>query len=222
MGPGSCYADSHSRLVELAAKADDDLRIEATPDWPLIDLLRHLTGVAADVVTGNVSKYAQPGWTARQVAERAHLDRHAVLAEWELAAAELSKMLDDPSLDAFFRTAPLVDLTLHRQDIAEALEIDAALTDAEREILWPRRRELLTAQIEGLGLPHIRLRTLDGDTWESGGAPTCEVVAGDHELWRSLNGRRSLSAVESFQWIGGTIAPYAEVWPGLAFTWPAN
>lgn len=179
MATGDCYTESKAALVAAVASSSDDLPVPATPGWNVIDLLRHLSGVACDVVSGDVALYAQPEWTDEQVASRSAMTRVEVLDEWDSVTASMVESLNDPEaagLDDFLATAPLVDLVLHRQDLAAAADTDPTLLDSERAILWPRRVGILGAQIDGAGLSHVTLST-PTDSWTTGPDATVKVSA---------------------------------------------
>ncbi len=138
MKTGTCYAESRSALIKLVGSMDDDLPVAATPGWTVLDLLRHLSGVACDVVAGDVALYAQPEWTSEQVSSRSTMTRPEVLAEWDQITPPMVDVLNDPvsaGLDDFLSTAPLVDLVLHRQDLAAAANTETTPLVAERAIL---------------------------------------------------------------------------------------
>lgn len=216
------YRATQQRFVELAADLDDDVRIPATPAWNVRELLAHVTGVAADVASGNVLEYAQEGWTQAQVESRAGLDRTAILAEWESVTPTLTAVLDDPAafgLDPMYAGAPLADLIIHRQDLREAGGLDPAIAEDELGETWPRRLDILDAQLAMESLPAIRLRDLDGNVWEQGeGEPAATVTADLHELWLSMQGRRTKADVLAYEWEGDP-EPYLGIWPGLVFAW---
>jgi hypothetical protein len=83
---GTAYLHTRDRFVDVVRTTDLDVPIPATPGWNVGDLLRHVVGVASDVVAGDTDQYAQPEWTARQVEARAAERLYQLVEEWDGAA----------------------------------------------------------------------------------------------------------------------------------------
>ena len=116
MDAGDAYVGARARIIDLVPAGDPDTPVPATPGWDVGDLLRHLVGVAADVVAGDLDEYAQPRWTDRQVQARAHRSVDDLLAEWHELAPDMAAIVRDPAShgrDAMFGRAPLVDIVVH-------------------------------------------------------------------------------------------------------------
>ncbi|MCB9373837.1 MAG: maleylpyruvate isomerase family mycothiol-dependent enzyme [Microthrixaceae bacterium] len=219
-------SDAYSRAVErtsrLLARIDERTAVPATPGWLARDVLAHLVGVADDVLAGNVQQYAQDQWTEAQVAARRDRSVDDLLSDWESLVEPLVAVLRDPvarGLDASFASLPVIDLLAHEHDLREAVG-EVGFADAT---VWTavesRRREVLALQHAMALLPPLEVRTDDGDRWTFGEGPGgATVTAPRYELWRSLEGRRTRSAVADFDW---TVDPgaYLDHWVAFVFEW---
>lgn len=199
----SQWQQSRARVVELVRGASpDDLsrRVPACPDWSCLDLLRHVVGLAADVLDGDEPEDHSEAWTQRQVERRRDHGAERVLEEWA--------SLSDP-LVAWMRehgTRPLNDVVIHEQDLRGGLGVAGAReTDGlriVRERLLGRLEERLDA---GASL------ALVGETWQwsSGGHSEAAVVlaASDFDLTRAVMSRRTPEQLASYV-VRGDLAPY--------------
>ncbi len=116
---GQLYRDHVTALGALADDLTDAQRaatVPATPAWTVHDLLAHLAGGAADVVTGRMDDAPGPEWTARHVGERAQLPVDELVHELQTNAdAVAHSTVDNP------RPAIVWDIAVHHADLHEAL-----------------------------------------------------------------------------------------------------
>jgi uncharacterized protein (TIGR03083 family) len=219
---GQRYESTKQRIVAVTHGFSDDLVIAATPDWTVLDLLAHLDGVATDVAAGDVSRYAQPEWTHEQIQRRRGQSRAQLLAAWDQSAGVLAPVLDDPvahGLDATFGVRPLLDVLSHEQDLRSEAGLQVRVGD-DWPIVAKWRQDVLNQGIGSAELPPLEVMTPEGDRWLVGGEePAATVTAQRHELWRSLEGRRTRAQVRAFDWSANP-DPYLEIWTGLVFRWP--
>lgn len=69
----TAYQDTRQRVAALVRSVGGDvlaMQAPATPEWRVRDILAHLVGVTADIVTGNLDGTPSDQWTARQVEAR--------------------------------------------------------------------------------------------------------------------------------------------------------
>ena len=81
MSAGDLYSAAFERFVAVIDGLPDHMPVPATPPWSVIDVLAHLTGVCADLVSGNVDDWADPAWTAAQVEGRRGRSRSELVDE---------------------------------------------------------------------------------------------------------------------------------------------
>lgn len=222
---GERYIAAHERYVELTRALPDDFRVPSTPEWTVRDVTAHLTGVAADLVAGNVGAWAQPDWTAAQVTSRAGRDGFEVLSEWASLVPRVAVVLDDPAaaaLEPHFGRLALVDLTCHEADVREACGSSPYLSAVDWAVLAEHRLRVLDAGLREAGLPALAVRTPEGDSWTAGGeSPEAEVRLPRYELWRSLMGRRTRAQARRYAWSADP-TPFLAVWAAPSFGWPED
>lgn len=116
---GELYRDHVRAIGALAGDLSDDQlasTVPATPGWTVHDVLAHLAGGGADVVTGRLDGVPGPEWTSRHVNERAPLRVSDLVEELVTNAdAVAATTVDNP------RPAIVWDLAVHHADLHEAL-----------------------------------------------------------------------------------------------------
>ena len=167
------------------------------PEWTVRELLSHLTALPADVDAGRLDGAGTPPWTAAQVATRQGHSADELLAEWDKHAPALEAQLDDWG---DFGWVVVWDITLHEDDMREALGLPLGDGDTQAKVL-----DGLAARAGGrvteAGLPAVTV-TAGSRTWTLGdGSPAGSLAVSDvRELARVLGGRRSDEALRSLAW----------------------
>ena len=203
---GAIYAETRQRVADLAAGLSPEqlaTTVPGTDEWTVRDVVCHLTGVAADVTTGNTEGAPGPAWTAAQVAARCDASVPDVIAEWEKVAGDLEPRIASAGTAMGFLVA---DVATHEQDLRGALRMpgfrDSAGVEAGTQVMVNRVGQKLTEA--GLGL---RMHS-GNQEWELGeGEPTVSVTVEPFELFRALAGRRSVRQVAQWKWDGDN-GPY--------------
>lgn len=116
---GALYRDHVAAVAALAGDLSDDqlaTHVPATPAWTVKDVLAHLAGGPADLVTGRTEGAPGPEWTSRHVAERTHLPVADLVAELVTNQdAIAASTVDNP------RPAVVWDIAVHHADLHEGL-----------------------------------------------------------------------------------------------------
>lgn len=179
------YREARQRIVGLTMglSADELARtVPACPEWTVHQVVAHLSGEAADLVSGRMEGAPSDEWTARHVAERAGVEVEDLLEQWNFFGDKIAEM---PRLP--FQLA--LDAITHEADLRAALGRER-LPDAvwQPTLVWmaPRR------------LTGVTVKTEFGDL---GDGPITVEVEG-YELWRAFFGRRSRRQMESWNWSG--------------------
>ncbi len=196
------YAQTRFQLIDLAGRLSIDqatVAVPSTPGWCVRDVYAHLTGVCADVLDGRMEGGGSPGWTARQIAERATDDLAAITAEWSARGAEL-----DALLRAQGDAAPLFpafDIWTHQRDLMGALECPRP-ADERAAVLAGRALHTMAERAQGPGRPAVRVVTANNDVVVGAGEPIAMLSTADDEILRMIFGRRSRAQMTSARWQG--------------------
>jgi uncharacterized protein (TIGR03083 family) len=208
---GAAYREARRQIGELArALPDEELAraVPATPEWSVKDLIAHVSGIAADIVTGNVGDAGSPEWTAAQIEAAREVSLEELLAGWEKSCAQV-----EPLLDTLHPTAAALtvgDLVVHEHDLRGAIGNRDA-RDTERLTLalaaYVRR---FGKRVKDAGLRTIRVVAGDGE-WNAGlDTPAIDLRDDPFELFRAITGRRTKDEIRKLGWTGDP-EPYVDI-----------
>lgn len=211
--PAQMYTATRLRLTELfASLTPEELEtiVPSTPAWTVLDVARHLAGVADDVRAGRVEGAASDPWTAAQVAARAGKGIDEVLAEWAATGPAMEDLLERAGEPA---DRLVIDVVTHEQDVRGALARPGGREEPAADWVLQRLVGGVDAAIRRAGVAPLRIGG-GTDEWIVGGEgePAATLSAPPYELWRALIGRRSLEQIGSYDWTGDA-APYVELLP---------
>src|SRR3954471_20960415 len=91
------YRENVDAVSALAGALDADdlaLRVPATPDWTVQQVLAHLAGGPADLLAGRMERGPSAAWPPRHVAERDEHSVHDLVAELNGSVDGLVAVLD--------------------------------------------------------------------------------------------------------------------------------
>ncbi len=224
------YLQTRARIVGLITEAGaenvETMTVAACPEWSVRDLVAHLTGNCADVLSGNIDGAGTTTWTNAQVETRGDLPIRKILAEWEDLTPAFASLID--SFPGWYGVQVVADLSVHEHDIRGTLDRPGARASPG---VWCCLDFLLTAiahpTATALGLGPVEV-TAGESKWVIGTAagpsgdpnaavaaalvkkqrppsypPTpvaAKVAAEPFELCRSLTGRRSVNQVRRLRW----------------------
>ena len=185
-------------LVDELPKEALDRVAPATPEWRVRDIVAHLAGSTADIVSGNLADVASDAWTAAQVDARRNVSIGEVLEEWKQCSAIVEPMIAE--FDPLMRAMLLTDAVTHEHDLRGAL---AAAGERESDALVYAFRGLSGA-IGGQRGDTGALRILHeaGEAVTGTGEPTAEVRTSRFEIVRAGVGRRSYEQIAAWAWEG--------------------
>ena len=216
---GAIYQANRDRILDVIKDSDPDSVVPACPAWTTADVVRHLTGLAADVTAGNVDGYGGEPWTANQVESRAATPLPEVIAEWASLTSPLVALLDNLDVSDLpevittatgayprnaFSAAILGDLLHHEFDLRNAcLNRD----DRERpDVVMAAigHAKVLRPAFAAKRLPTLRVSIDDGGAEIDVGRtePTAIVHASSFETLRSIGGRRTVAEIRELHWEG--------------------
>lgn len=162
------------RIIGLMRPLDEQqcaLIVPASPEWSVLDVLRHLEGAAEDAIAGRLDGVATERWTDAQVERLRGRSLSQLCDAWEACAGDFDRGLA-VAPDPLNRQA-VMDLSTHEHDLRHALGRPGAQDDASVTI----GRQFLQ-QVLGRRDPELfdRFDTLGLD---------------DFEVMRIVSGRRS-------------------------------
>ena len=207
------YREGRERLVawgSTLAEHDTAAPVPALPGWTVRDTFAHLSGLAADVLSGGLSGPPDDDTTARQVAERAGRSLDEILDEWTANGAAIDQLLADLGRAAPIQVA--IDVWSHEVDMRSALGV--ALPDggvAERFLRRATRRGIGRGWPDDV--PALRIVTEDDDWVAGSGAPAGTLTISMFELGRTMLGRRSPAQMAAFDWSGADPTPWIAALP---------
>lgn len=216
----AAYMAAHQRIVEFIADKDTDKLVPASPDWTAADVVRHLTGVSADMVDLRFDGFASDEWTAAQVDARSDADIDAVVAEWSMfiedAVAAMQRIGDDldlpdriptvfgPISPDVLPTVAVSDILHHEFDLRNAFDDRGSRDLLELHFAAEGHVRALRPLFARSSLPTLMVTSTDtGREWAIGrDEPVARVGATSFELFRGIGGRRTRDEMLAWHWDG--------------------
>ena len=211
--PAQMYAATRARLSDLfrtLSLEQLEAVVPSTPSWTVLDVARHLAGVADDIGAGRIEGAATDPWTAAQVEARKEASLDEVLSEWDAKAPIVEKLLDEAGPAAY---RLVIDVVTHEQDVRGAVGLPGGRDEPSAD--WSLQQLVggvdYATRRAGVGPLRIRGGT---DEWIVGGEgePVATVTAPAYELLRALIGRRSVGQIRAYEWEGDA-EPFVELLP---------
>jgi uncharacterized protein (TIGR03083 family) len=213
------YDETRQRISAVVSSLDAaglDTPAPATPGWTIRDVVAHLTGDLAALLTGDLPTgfFAGLGeaaevaklntWTDRMVLERRTRPVHKVLDEWATLTPKAWSLLlsneQAPDVLGFADRVLTTDIAVHEQDIYGALDIAR-----ERECAALRIATSTYVGVLGLrlnGQEPMQFETAQKTYLAGDGEPTLTARVDRFELFRALSGRRSPDQIRGWDWTG--------------------
>ncbi len=208
------HRDARPRVTELVGTLDDvDLvrMVPAYPGWTVLDVTRHLTGLAVDL-----SGETLPGpedWV-EEVMDRRHIDGRQgmslpdVLDEWQGAAPGFEKTLG--TVDARMAGAVMGEYACHEHDIRGALGRPGARTTLCTNVATDTFINAMLGRAEAAHLPALQVHAGDRRWGAPDGVAVAKVSGEPFELFRAVTGRRTVEQIRALDW-DGDAEPYISV-----------
>ncbi len=228
------YAETKAALLHDLASRDGDAwqqLVPATPDWRVVDVVAHVTGIASDAAEGSFPPGLNLLEQFRDAAVVAIRDEFAeghvqlrrgrtpdeVVAEWGAIEPELLGRFaaDAPPerrLPMGWDAIVVTDLCIHADDVAGALGTAPQRGSAAAGIALPTYCFGVDYRIRALGLPALAVRYGERERVLGAGSAAVSVTADRWELLRVLGGRRSRSQIAALDWSGDP-EPYLPLLP---------
>lgn len=177
--------------------------VPCCPDWTVHDLLAHMAGVPADILSGNLAGVTTDPWTQAQVDAR----RDWLLADIVTELAEKGAVVDEllATAGSSFPSNFFLDAWTHEWDLRQALHLpavpDLAMLEGPLEYLLAsgsvRLDEAMQQPVE-LTLSDVGPQQLGSH--DSGDTAPLALETTRFEFARLSMGRRSLDQIRSLPW----------------------
>lgn len=230
---GDVYKAARGRITELVrGRSEDELQrvVPACPEWTVHDTVAHVTGVTADILSGNIEGVATDPWTKAQVDARRGTPTEAVLDEWAEKGPQVDPIV--PFFPGRVGSQLILDTTTHEHDLRHALGAPGA-KDSEGVTIAVRMivEVGMTAGAVKRGLPPLEVvagdqrwvlgtgePAADGDLeaavleeagrvlqggdpdWRDDVSPAGSLKIEPFELMRAMTGRRSIAQIKAYDW----------------------
>ncbi len=195
------YRGVRLRVGELvrSAPADHLDRIApATPQWRVRDVVSHLVGATADMISGNTEGLPGDAWTQAQVDARYSTPMGEMLDEWERCCETVEPMI--AGFDPMLRLMMLTDAVTHEHDIRGALGRPGARDSDAVAFGFESVSRGIGAQRGEAGA--LRIVHDAGEAVVGAGEPTATLRVTRFEVLRAAVGRRSYDQIAAWGWDG--------------------
>jgi hypothetical protein len=195
------YRGIRRRVTELTRELPVDVldRIApATPAWRVRDIVAHLAGGTANIVSGDLDDVASEVWTQAQVDARSDTPIGAVLDEWARCSDVVEPMIG--SFDSLMRAMLLTDAVTHEHDLRGAIGMPGQRDTDAIAYAFRGVAKGIGAQRGAAGA--VRILHDAGETVVGEGDPTATVRTSRFEIVRASVGRRSYEQIASWDWEG--------------------
>jgi hypothetical protein len=190
-------------MTELATSLTPSqvtMPVPATPLWDVEDIYRHLVGLVADVLSGNLAGRGTPAWTAAQVEAYSEVGIAELCAEWSMTGPRMEEALEASGMSL---VRAVFDLWAHEQDVLGALGRRGDRHDPTLAGIVPVMLDLLEeVPAANPAMPTVELR-VDGVVRRLGmGDPELTLRADSYEFVRLVGSRRSHRQMLAADWTG--------------------
>jgi uncharacterized protein (TIGR03083 family) len=216
---GDAYRRGHDRVVAFMDGRDHGVIVPACPAWTAADVVRHLTGVSADIVGRVIDGFAGDEWTRAQIDARADVAYDDVVAEWASIIQAASDALDAPPDEALPERIPsalglvpiaalgpmaISDILQHEFDLRNAYGDTEGRDLMDVHFVAAGHVRQVRGQFAAWNLPTIRIESTDsGMGWDIGyDEPSAVLRASSFEIMRALGGRRTRTEMLAMGWEG--------------------
>jgi hypothetical protein len=195
------YRGARVRIAALVGELPEEMLeivAPATPEWRVRDLVAHLAGGAADIISGAVADAGGDEWTAAQVDARRDAPVGEVLDEWARCSAIIEPMI--AGFDPMMRAMLLTDAVTHEHDLRGAVGAPGERTSDAIQYAFRGVSGGIGAQRGEAGA--LRILHDAGERVVGTGEPTATVHTTRFEIVRASVGRRSYDQIAAWNWEG--------------------
>lgn len=222
----AAHRESFERLdgfFRVLSDRELETTVPACPHWSVLDVARHLTGLAVDC---SVETLPGPEDWEEEVMDRRHVDARRglgldeVLEEWREASPGFEKTL--ANVDPRMAGAIVGEYACHEQDVRGAVGRPGARSSVCTVVATDVFVNALLHRVGAAGLPTLQVHA--GElTWGAPPGDAGSEVRGDSfDLFRAITGRRTAEQIRALDWRGPVGAADAYLTAFSAFGIPAS
>jgi uncharacterized protein (TIGR03083 family) len=210
----AAHRDALERLDGFLRELDQHQRetlVPACPQWNVLDIARHLTGLAVDCSGDTLpapADWEEETMDRRHVDARRGMTLEEVLEEWKEAGPGLEHTLG--RIDPRMAGAIAGEYACHEHDVRAALHRPGARTTLCTAAAMDAYVNALLRRVEAGGLPALEVRAGDQRWGTEGGGAATQVAGDPFEIFRAVTGRRTADQIRAFEWRGDA-DPYLPV-----------
>ena len=192
------YRGVSERIIGLV-RTDQNAGLPSCPLWSAMDLLRHVTAVCQDWVAHRLDGYGTEQWTSDGVNRLSTLNFDEVSCVWRTAINQMGSLSDEPGMGDPVRYA-FGDAATHEADLRAVLAPGTTLPPEALTLATKSSFVVWRQHLTECGAPDLVIELEQGPTLNVGKGQEVVLRVSEHELFRMLNGRRSISQIEEYEW----------------------
>jgi uncharacterized protein (TIGR03083 family) len=197
MDPAVAYRRVQARTTDLVDDRVADLEVPTCPGWTVKDLIAHNAGFITAFRSGDPKEAFGPDWGQREVDARKDRSFQECLDEWSELTAEA-----DDLFESSMAPVAVSDVLAHEQDIRTAIGRAGGQEDENIVPAVEMALSFVEQKVQKEGLPAFRVVTDEIDRQVGEGEPEATLRTSTFELFRAVQGRRTVEQVQSLDWDG--------------------
>ena len=191
MASGQAYEEIYERITSLVNAENADAAVPTCPGWTVKDVISHLAGFFA-VLEEHGMKGFDATWGDDVVKERREASLQECVAEWRKRYSRAEEI----------STVAISDALAHEQDIRNAIGVPGAQDDPNFVHAVQLALTFVGKKMEGTDAPSFRVVTDEIDETLGESEPIATLRTSTFELFRALQGRRTVDQVQELEWDG--------------------
>jgi uncharacterized protein (TIGR03083 family) len=202
----AAHQDAFGRLEGLLRGLDPgqlEAAVPACPEWSVLDVARHLTGLAVDCCGETLpgpEDWSEEVMDRRHVDARRSMSLEEILDEWRQAGPGFEKTLG--RVDPRMAGALVGEYACHEHDIRSAIRLPGARSSLCTTVATDSYITAMIARVETTDLPALQVNAGDR-RWAPPAVQADNEVSGDaFEVFRAVTGRRTSEQIAALDWRG--------------------
>ncbi len=202
------YHLTMARIIELLSNistADEQIVVQACPDWTVKDLVSHVAGLCDALSRGESTPADTQAWVDHLVAERASQTLKETIQQWESCAPKFGEIA---TLSARIAAPITYDLIVHEHDLRHALQRPGEKDNAAVLVAMSFGALMLEHDLKNVNKGSLFLRCGEYE-WQCGPNEVALSLDLSHHceypIWETLRltgSRRSQHQLRQYPWQG--------------------